>query len=191
MSRSYPEVVLHSLKRSAPPLEPGSPIDHLLECHARIRHVVGVAARLRDLGVQFASDAQVAETAREVRRYFNLSMPLHEADEESDVTPMLLSSANRSVVEDHLIMMANEHCMLHLILDELDPLWARLEAEPAALAALRPALQIATRRFEAIVDVHLVREERHVFPLVVALPEAEQKALLETMRQRRVDAPQA
>jgi hypothetical protein len=176
------------LKRSAAPVDTGAPVDHLLGCHARIRHFVGVAARLKDLDVHQASLADVAETVASVRRYFNVALPLHEADEESDVTPLLLSTANRSVVEDHLIMMANEHCMLHLILDELDPLWAKLEAEPGALAVLRTSLQVPTRRLEAIFDVHLAREERHVFPLVAALAEADQEALVREMRHRRAGA---
>jgi hypothetical protein len=177
--------MLHSLKRSAAPVDSGAPVDHLLGCHARIRHFVGVAARLKDHDLRESSLADVAETAASLRRYFGVAMPLHEADEESDVTPLLLSSSNRSAVEDHLIMMANEHCMLHRILDELDPLWARLEAEPGALVVLRTSLQVPTRRLEAIADVHLAREERHVFPLVAALSEAEQAALAREMRRRR------
>jgi hypothetical protein len=46
-------------------------------------------------------------------------------------------------------------------------------------------LQVPTRRLEAIADVHLAREERHVFPLVAALEEAEQTALVLEMRRRR------
>lgn len=176
--------MLHSLKRSAAPMNTGAPVEQLLGCHARIRHFVGVAARLRDLPQQ-ASLADIAEAVSSVRRYFSVALPLHEADEESDVTPLLLSSPNRAAVEDHLIMVVNEHCMLHRILDELEPLWARLETEPAALAVLRPLLQVPTRRLEAIVDVHLAREERHVFPLVAALEEAEQAALVLEMRRRR------
>jgi len=180
--------MLHSLKRSAGPADTGAPVDHLLGCHARIRHFVGVAARLGDVDLQQASLADVAEAVSSVRRYFSVALPLHEADEESDVAPLLLSSENRSAVEDHLIMMANEHCMLHRILDELDPLWAKLEAEPGALAVLRAALQVPTRRLEAITDVHLAREERHVFPLVATLPLAEQEALVVEMRRRRAGA---
>jgi hypothetical protein len=180
--------MLHSLKRSAGPVETGAPADHLLGCHARIRHFVGVATRLKDLDLQQASLADVADAVSGLRRYFSVALPLHEADEESDVTPLLLSSASRPAVEDHLIMMANEHCMVHRILDELDPLWAKLEAEPGALAALRTALQVPTRRLEAITDVHLAREERHVFPLVAALPPAEQEAIVLEMRRRRAGA---
>lgn len=181
--------MLHSLKRSPAPVDTGAPVDHLLECHARIRHFVGVAARLKELDLQKVSPADVAETVASVRRYFREAMPLHEADEESDVTPLLLSSANRSAVEDHLIMMANEHCMLHRILDELDPLWAKLEDDPFALPTLRASLQVPTRRLEAIADVHLAREERYVFPLVAALSPTDQEGLVREMRQRR--APQA
>ena len=70
----------------------------MLACHARIRHFVGVAARLRDKDVQEASLADVAESVASVRRYFSMAFPLHEADEESDLTPLLLSSPNRAAV---------------------------------------------------------------------------------------------
>ena len=177
--------MLHSLNRSAAPADSGAPVDHLVACHARIRHFVGVAARLKDTDPLQLSSAEVRETAASVRRYFNVALPLHEADEESDVTPLLLSSDSRSAVEDHLIMMANEHCMLNRIIDELDPLWAKLEADPLALASLRASLHVPTRRLEAIADVHLAREERHIFPLVAALSEADQQGLVREMRQRR------
>lgn len=169
-------------------MDSGAPVDHLLACHARIRHFVGMAASLEKLQVDQLSEAALAEGVASVRRYFHVAFPLHEADEESDVIPLLLSSASRSAAEDHLIMMANEHCMLHLILDELDPLWANIEAAPDKLVALRTSLHVPTRRLEAIADLHLEREERHVFPLVAALPEADQAALMHAIHQRHASA---
>src|SRR6266540_5325623 len=66
---------------SSPPQSPApsGPVEMLLDCHHRIRHFVQLSRALAE--AQESPQAQVAEAAEAIFRYFSQSLPLHEADE--------------------------------------------------------------------------------------------------------------
>ena len=62
-------------------------VDLLIGCHQRIRHFTGVAMKLAH--AQGASPEEVTQAAAGAHRYYTVSLPLHEADEEDTLRPRL------------------------------------------------------------------------------------------------------
>jgi len=168
--------MLHRIRLAKTEPRSDDPVDLLLECHERIRAFVALAASLAR--ERAAPAEEIASAAARSLRYFCDALPLHEADEEESVLPRLPASATARTI-------ARDHADVHRILIDLEPLWKRLTEEPAALAAVAPALTEHTsalaRRFEA----HLALEEGELFPLVRALPEASRAAIADEIRARR------
>jgi len=89
--------------------EPEDAISLLLGCHQRIRHFTQVAFRLAQNPNAPAPDR--ADAARSVLRYFQIALPLHEADENESIYPRLrdklragdLSEANEAMVLERSI----------------------------------------------------------------------------------------
>lgn len=79
----------------------------LLACHDRIRHFTDIAERLAQNPGSPARDRQDAAGA--VLRYYQVALPLHEADENESIYPRLheklppgyLAAANESMVQQH------------------------------------------------------------------------------------------
>ena len=79
----------------------------LLACHDRIRHFTEIAERLAQNPGSPARDRQDAAGA--VLRYYQVALPLHEADENESIYPRLheklppgyLAAANESMVQQH------------------------------------------------------------------------------------------
>lgn len=125
----------------------GDLVDQLLACHERIRRFIALAAR---------PDCD-AESRAAVIRYFTEALPLHVADEEELIAPLVPTGE-----------MHAEH-VAHA------PLLARLCAGDFTVA-----LELA-----ALFETHLVAEERDVFPLLRALPADVQVRIVDGIRRRR------
>lgn len=168
-------------KRQAPSTD--ELLDALAACHHRIRLHVNLARQLAA-----AADATPKErhgAARTVRRYFTLGLPLHVADEDELLTPML--AGKDPYVDEALRMMSAEHeshdpevrrliLLCHVL--EHDPLHPRARAE---LAALADKLDVAFER-------HLALEESIIFPALRRCTPAERAAVHAAMRLRRQPA---
>ncbi|MBZ0232858.1 MAG: hemerythrin domain-containing protein, partial [Deltaproteobacteria bacterium] len=142
-----------------PAREGGELVTALSECHERIRLYLNLARQLAA-----ATDVTARErrdAARAVRRYFSLALPLHIADEEELITPLLVGSDPH--LDEALRMMNDEHdehdhdvqrlvLLCHVL--EHDPSHRRARAELAKLAA----------RLDAAFARHLALEEAIVFP---------------------------
>ncbi len=59
-------------------------VDLLVGCHQRIHHFTGVAVKLAH--AHGATADEIRQAAAGVHRYYSVSLPLHEADDEPDVT---------------------------------------------------------------------------------------------------------
>ena len=135
-------------------------ISLLLGCHGRIRHFTQIALRLAQNPQAPALDR--AEAARSVLRYFQIALPLHEADENESVYPRLherlasgeLSEANESMVR--------QHTEIDLVIAELIPLWQSTVERAEQPADLQ--LLALTERLQRLWDVHLALEEEQVIP---------------------------
>src|SRR6185503_861481 len=62
-------------------------VDALLACHERIRRFSAMAVRIADAGG--ATELEIRDAAAAVRRYFAEALPLHVADEDEDLAPLL------------------------------------------------------------------------------------------------------
>ncbi|MGM0577667.1 MAG: hemerythrin domain-containing protein [Myxococcota bacterium] len=118
------------------------PISMLTACHGRIRRFGDGALKLSR--VTGAPAWQVAETATSVRRYFAEALPLHEMDEEEDLKPLVMERSPSLHVRSSLRTMQKEHRSLDHVIEELIPMWTRLEAEPERLWCGRPRLRRLT-----------------------------------------------
>jgi hemerythrin-like domain-containing protein len=152
----------------------------LLACHTRLRHFSELA-----LAVANRTDlepAQIVDASHRLLRYFRVALPLHEADEEETLTPVLVEVASPEQIEA-LEQMHDQHGLLHDILAELFPRWDKMEADPRSIDG-RDTLPQA-RRLAAVFDVHLALEESTIFPVIHELEQVEQQKLLAEIRARR------
>ena len=70
-------------------------MDLLLGCHARIRHFTAVAVKLAH--ALAATSDEIRQAAEVVHRYYSVSLPLHEADEDQTLRPRLDAVADQQV----------------------------------------------------------------------------------------------
>jgi iron-sulfur cluster repair protein YtfE (RIC family) len=163
----------------------GDVVDLMLECHERIRRFCAMAVQLA------AADApahdEVRESARAVRRYFAEAFPLHVADEEEDVVPML--SGRDPDVDAALVAMANEHDEHAADIERLVELCGALDQDPGSQAAVRAELATLAARLSDGIASHLEREERVLFPALRRLPDADLAILRQRIRARRESRP--
>jgi hypothetical protein len=140
---------------------PDDVVGALLDCHARIRAFTAIAQRI---AAGEGTQAEVAEAAARVERYFRVALPLHVADEELSLRPRLLAAPVEPGILAALDAMSAEHGAIEALLAALLPRWAALSARPLDLAGLTLAEDSADlgRRF----DAHLEQEERVLFPAV-------------------------
>ena len=149
-------------------------------CHERIRRFGGLAERV---AVEAATDAERAEAAAAVVRYFAVALPLHAADEDRSLAPRLVG--RDAALDAALARMTADHAEHAAVLDPVVALCRQLAAAPATHAALAPTLAPAAAAMVAAFAAHLALEEAIVFPAVAALPAAVQRELRAEMLARR------
>src|ERR1700722_11085910 len=75
----------------------------LLDCHSRIREMLGVARNLaQDLS---AEEDEIQAVAERLHRYFTRALPMHTKDEEESIGPRLMKPEARAALE----RMTREH----------------------------------------------------------------------------------
>jgi iron-sulfur cluster repair protein YtfE (RIC family) len=150
-----------------------SVVGRLRDCHGRIRSMLALAQSIA--GSAAADEAEVAEAATRVHRYFATSLPLHLRDEEESIKPRLLAA-------EALELMSRQHADHERLLQPLLRHWAALAADPRGdRQALRAELATLTADLEA----HLRLEETVVFPAIEALPADAQTQIVAEMETRR------
>lgn len=157
------------------------PVDLLLACHGKIRHFMSLASSLSTVP---ASAAETASAASQVRRYFKEAFPLHIADEEELVEPLLrLRDPN---LGEPLSNMKREHRDQEGTVARLLSLCGIVEVRPQRLVALQHHLKATTDELRAGLELHLAEEERLLFPaLSRLLSSTELDSVLVAMRLRR------
>jgi hemerythrin-like domain-containing protein len=165
----------------------GDVVDLLIECHGRIRKFLVLARRLaRAAG---SPRAEIRDTARQIRRYFVESFPLHRADEDDELAPRL---AGLGVdVDRALATMTADHLEHEPSIARLIGLCTAIGDDPAQLAALADDLAQVAAELATGLESHLELEERAIFPHVRRLPTGEQSAIQAALRDRRESAPDA
>jgi len=157
-------------------------LELLLECHQRIRHFIGTARRLAE--AKGAAAGEVAETAAAVRRYFAGALPLHAADEEESMAPLL--RGRDPALDGALAVMRREHESHAPRLDRVVAICGQLAEAPERHAELARRLAEAAEQLERHFAAHLALEEETIFPaLKRALDPAMEARLVAEMRARR------
>jgi hemerythrin-like domain-containing protein len=133
-------------------------ISLLLGCHQRIRHFTEVALRLARNPEAPASDR--ADAARSVLRYFQVALPLHEADENESIYPRLRRKLRPGALAEANEAMVRQHTEIDAVIAELIPQWQSV----AASSSPSPELLSITRHLQELWDAHLSLEEEHVVP---------------------------
>jgi hemerythrin-like domain-containing protein len=159
----------------------------LLGCHDRIRHFTDVADRLNLNEQSPAADRQRAASA--VLRYYEMALPLHEADENDSVYPRLqkalppgeLAAANQAMIE--------QHTEIDALIAELLPMWRTIADDPAQQENLSADLGKRVQRLKQLWTSHLDLEEEVVIPAMRRfLSQQDLGAIEAEMRARRTSS---
>ena len=155
-------------------------------CHERVQRSLALLLRLADHLARHGADAQAADAARDVMRYFELAAPLHHEDEERHVLPRLralghLALAQR-LAEEHAALAAQWRSVREALQDVAQGRWAAAHAGAAA----RDWPAFVQRYHE-----HIALEDTQAFALCRdALDDAQARSMGEEMAARRgVRAP--
>ena len=162
-------------------------VDLLLGCHQRIRHFTGVAVKLAH--AHGATPEEIAQAAAGVHRYYSVSLPLHEADEEQTLHPRLSAIADDRV-HHALLAMRDQHQAIDELLERLLPLLIMAGNNPDMLAAVGGEMCSITQALDEMFRAHLQMEEEVIFPAIrSALLPSVREDILREMRQRRKQGP--
>ncbi len=171
---------------SSPPQSPApsGPVEMLLECHHRIRHFVQLSRTLAE--AQESPQAQVAEAAEAIFRYFSQSLPLHEADENETLYPRVRHLAPLgSPLREAAKAMVEQHHAIEELVFELAAVCGALRRQPERLPTLSSQLQHTSEALDQIFSSHLHMEETVIFPAIAQLPAEELHAMTREMQRRR------
>ena len=167
---------------AAPAAGLDEPFELLDACHERVKRSLALLLKLIAHAEQHGPDAQAAEAARDVLRYFSLAAPLHHEDEERHLLPLLYASERAELVEAAEQMAADHRTFRAL--------WAELAIGLQTLADGQlpdlPRLRREAESFAALHASHLALEDKLVFPAAASLAEpATRQAMSEDMAARR------
>lgn len=158
-------------------------VDVLTGCHSRIRHFTNAAVKLAH--AQGASAEEVAQIAARVHRYYSVSLPLHEADEEETLQPRLSRTGDERV-RHALQAMHEQHEAIDELLERLMPLLVMVMNHPSSLHQAASEMCSITKALDEVFNAHLEMEEGVIFPAIrTVLPSAVQDEMLREMRERR------
>ncbi len=169
--------MLHSITTKSTKTE--TAVGLLIGCHDRIRHFTGMVRKLAH--AEGEPEAQIASAAEAALRYFSLSLPLHEADEEESMRPRLLATRDVQVAAA-LDAMTHQHQAIDDLLERMMPLLTLLANHPAKLPETHAELCSLSKALDEVFRGHLDLEETVLFPALG--PEMQDELLLE-MQQRR------
>jgi len=141
----------------------GDAIDLLLGCHTRIRHFTAVAVRLSQAAAT-APPQEIASAARSVCRYYEVALPLHEADENESVYPRLRRAAPAGELAEANQAMVDQHVTIDRIIARLVEHWRQIAGEPGRAAERATASRADAEALQTAWDEHLALEERMIFP---------------------------
>lgn len=166
---------------------PEDAFDLLIGCHQRIRHFTATAARLAH--AHGAGHDEIRMAAAGVHRYYSVSLPLHEADEESTLRPRLDALGDERV-HHALAAMHDQHQAIDELVERLLPLLMLVERNPAALEQAGGEICAITKALEDTFAAHLKLEEDVIFPAIrERLTQADQATMQAEMQSRRRPGP--
>lgn len=162
MEHRVSEPALDAL-HAAPAAGFDQPLEMLAACHERVQRMLSLLRRLGEHLQQHGADAQTADAARTVMRYFDVAGPAHHEDEERHVLPWLAAHGRAALAErlhaDHVRMAAD---------------WAAVRAALAEVAAgcwksdTAAATLAGWDAFARLYETHIDTEETQAYPPAAA-----------------------
>ena len=120
-----------------------------------------------------------------MHRYYSVSLPLHEADEDLTLRPRLAVVANEHV-QHALVAMGDQHQAIDELLERLLPLLVMVRNNPDSLHPAGAEMCSITKALDEIFRAHLQMEEEVIFPAIrELLPQTAQAEMLREMQARR------
>jgi hemerythrin-like domain-containing protein len=154
------------------------PLSLLLACHDKVRHFARLTLRLGTHVSHRGADAEAAQAAASILRYFDLAAPLHHADEEEDLFPAL-RALNSRVLCTTLDELEAEHNVLENLWHSVQP-WLEATTKNDRAATPSTLAAFARRHMQ-----HADREENQAYAAVGTLPDDVLAAIGRNMRKRR------
>lgn len=162
-------------------------VDLLIGCHQRIRHFTAVAVKLAH--AQGAAAEEVEQAAAGVHRYYAVSLPLHEADEEETLRPRL-DAVGDEKLRQALLAMRDQHLAIDELLERLLPLLVMMRHNPQAVHTAGAEMCSITKALDEMFRAHLQLEEEIIFPAIrKTLPPDVRAEMLREMQSRRLPVP--
>ncbi len=162
---------------------PEDALDLLTGCHQRIRYFTAAAIKLAH--AQGASPEDIRQAAAGVHRYYSVSLPLHEADEELTLRPRL-DAVGSERVRHALAAMHDQHQAIDELIERLLPLVMLVERNPDTLHDVGTEICSITKALDEAFSAHLQLEEEVIFPSIrESLSDDDRAAMLAEMRTRR------
>jgi hemerythrin-like domain-containing protein len=138
------------------------PFEMLEACHDRVRRSLALLEKLVDYLDTHGHDTQSRSAAADVLRYFDLAAPLHHADEEAHVFPLLLSQGD-ALLRTAVRGLQSDH-------QRMGVLWAAVRepllrwCQPGYLDSVPASTRATVTSFRTLYDTHLATEEGLAFP---------------------------
>jgi hemerythrin-like domain-containing protein len=139
------------------------PFEMLAACHERVQRMLSLLLRLGEHLQQHGADAQAADAARTVMRYFDVAGPAHHEDEERHVLPWLAAHGHAALATrlhaDHARMASRWAVVRAALATVTDGRWDRDRA-----AEMLAGWHAFARLYEAHIEV----EESQAYPPAAA-----------------------
>lgn len=175
--------MLHGIQISNRKAKDETAVDLLVGCHDRIRNFTLIVNKLAH--AEGSSPQEISTASQSAYRYFSISLPLHEADEEESLRPRL-SQLGDAKVSAALDAMTHQHHAIDDLIERLLPLLTLLSSNPSKLPELHAELCSIAKGLTEMFQGHLDLEENVLFPAILSrLSEQQQLALLHEMKGRR------
>jgi iron-sulfur cluster repair protein YtfE (RIC family) len=160
------------------------PLESLLEFHRRIERELASLCHLPVHLEIHGADAAAMATARASLDFFGQALPLHHADEEADLLPLLservTACAERQELREMRMRLEQDH-------RDMDHAWRQLVGPLASLAhgVACPVPQDLVRYFRAVHAMHITIEEAAVHLLAARRLGVDDRAILAQRMQAR------
>ena len=162
------------------------PYEMLESCHSRVQRTLDLLQRLVAHVQAHGHDTQSCAAAADVLRYFDIAAPLHHADEELHVFPLLQASDDASLHAAVVSLQADHR--------QMETCWAALRQpllrwrEPGCTDNVSPQWHDTLQQFLALYQGHMALEEGQVFPAARARTDAPTLAAMSQHMQARRQA---
>ena len=145
------------------------PLELWLACHERVQRFCNLLGRVKEHVEKLGADAEAAESATSIRRYFNEAAPRHHEDEEIDLFPRLLARLDEQVTTTDEDEAAQVRAAISALTAEHranEVLWSALDAALAQIARGEAAALDASKveAFGRTYCRHIEVEESVVMP---------------------------